>query len=392
MSVALREVADARLDLQKWMKERDYAGHEPYDLLNAPALRGAWARRQPFATIGIQIGKRVGGARLRALLRVPPSKNPKAFALVLAAVCELARNGEDTRSEAEYLKSELQRLRSSGEAEACWGYDWDFVSLRGARLPAFRPNCIATCFTASALLDMSEAFGDEEAKSLAWSAARFIVTRLPRSVETESEICWSYTPDGRTRIFNNSVLAGALLARIAAQGGPAEYGDLALRTMEYLARAQHADGAWAYGAGRMQGWIDHFHTGYNLGALAEFQRLTGDARYDTVLQRGLRFYLDNFFTADLAPKYFHDAVYPVDIHSCAQAVISLCDLAAHIPDWEERALAVARWTLANMRGDDGAFFYQRHRFTVNRTRYMRWGQAWMYRALVRLEHALTAHA
>ena len=48
-------------------------------------------------------------------------------------------------------------------------------------------------------------------------------------------------------------------------------------------------------------------------------------------------------------------------------------------------MAVARWTLQHMRGSDGTFFFQAHRFWTNRTPYMRWGQAWMFHALARLK-------
>ena len=37
-----------------------------------------------------------------------------------------------------------------------------------------------------------------------------------------------------------------------------------------------------------------------------------------------------------------------------------------------------------MAAADGSFYYQRHRLWTNRTPYMRWGQAWMLRALAKL--------
>src|SRR5581483_3698300 len=77
-----------------WLEERDYAGYEPYDLLNSKYLRG-WARRQPFATFFVQSGKRFGGEALRRALRVPPSRNAKALGLVLAAYCDLKDSGWD---------------------------------------------------------------------------------------------------------------------------------------------------------------------------------------------------------------------------------------------------------------------------------------------------------
>ena len=38
--------------------------------------------------------------------------------------------------------------------------------------------------------------------------------------------------------------------------------------LEYLLRTQRADGSWWYGEDSKYHWIDNFHTGYNLGALA----------------------------------------------------------------------------------------------------------------------------
>src|SRR5574337_124335 len=164
-----QNLEDALRSLQSCIKVRDYAGHEPYALLNSPYLAGQWARRPPFNVLFIQFGKRFGGALLRRILRVPVSKNPKALGLMLSAYADLAHSGEDIESEAQYLKSELGRLRSPGERTSCWGYDWDYFSLRGTSVPAFGPNCIASYFCGSALLDMFEALGDTEAKQMALS-------------------------------------------------------------------------------------------------------------------------------------------------------------------------------------------------------------------------------
>ena len=110
----------------------------------------------------------------------------------------------------DWLKNELIRLRSPHESEFCWGYDWDYLSLRGPRLPAFSPNCIASYFCATAMLEMSEVFGDPEAREIGESVARFMASRLQRSFESEDEVCFSYTPNGKTWIYNSSALVGVL--------------------------------------------------------------------------------------------------------------------------------------------------------------------------------------
>ena len=369
--------------LHEWLAEGDYAGYEPYDLLNSPYLRG-WARRQPFATCFIQSGRRFGGLALRRLLRVPESRNPKALGLILSAYCDLARAGWSLRAETDHVRRLLLDLRSCGEEQFCWGYDWHYVSLRGAHLPAFSPNSIATVFCAEAFLDHADVFRDRVSHEIATTAAEWLVTRLNRSVHEREQICFSYTPHDRTRIFNNSALIGALLARLSDCPGLSHYGELARKVMQFLVNGQSADGSWPYGLARSQGWVDSFHTGYNLCALLAYQRLTGDDSFTEALVRGYNFYHHCLFREDGAPRYFVGHDFPVDVHACSQAILTFCDFAEFDPSALRQAERVARWTTAHLLNPDGSFAYQLHRFRKDSTPYVRWSQAWMLRALARL--------
>ncbi len=369
--------------LNDWLIARDYAGYEPYDLLNSPYLRG-WAHHQPFATFFLQSGRRFGGLALRRALHVPESRNPKALGLVLAAYCDLARSGWKTRALAAHAKQLLLALRSPGESSFCWGYDWHYASLRGARLPAFSPNSIATVFCADALLDHAETFHDSNSRELALSASEWLVSRLNRSVNDLHQLCFSYTPHDRTRIFNNSALIGAFLARISIFPGLSYYRPTARRVMQFLANHQSADGSWPYGLARSQRWIDSFHTGYNLCALLDYQRLTGDDSFAGTLARGYNFYQHRFFRPDGAPRYFPNRAFPIDIHACSQAILTFCAFSDLDPTAQRQAEMIARWTADHLRDPDGSFAYQLHRFHKDSTPYVRWSQAWMLRALAKL--------
>lgn len=378
--------------LQSWIEVRDYAGHEPYDILNAPLLSSRWLRKSLLTVALIQAGKRWGGHRLRRLLRVPASKNPKALALVLSGYCDRTHLGESDRVRTDYLKAELRRLRSPGEETFCWGYDWDVRLLRNTVLPAFSPNAVATVFAGQALLDLAELANDEEAAEMARSAGKFFVSRLNRTVNTPQALCFSYTPGDTGRVYNSSALAAAFLARLEVRLGFPGGLELSRRVMQYLAGQQAEDGSWFYGAGRMQRWIDNFHTGYMLDALLEYQNLTGDCSFDAAICKGHNYYSRFFFDHDGAPKYFHNCRYPIDIHCCAQAILTSCAFADRDSQSLQNASNVADWTFRNMRGEDGAFYYQKHRIRLNRSTYMRWGQAWMFRALSRLLRVLSRQA
>ncbi len=317
---------------------------------------------------------------------MPRSKNPKALGLFLSGYCDLARGGEDTRAYALGLKDVLKRSRCPEESNFCWGYDWDYVSLRGSSMAAYSPNAVASVFCGQALLDMAEVFGDGEAGEMASSVGRFFVSRLKRSVDTPQSLCFSYTPQNRTRIFNTSALVGAFLARLAKFEVNAGYQQLAGRAMQYVSDQQRADGSWTYGVQRRQAWVDNFHTGYNLCALRDYEEASGDASFRKTLDRGYNFYRQVMFTRDGAPRYYSDRTYPVDIHACAQALVVFCDFSAVQSDAHENGWKVLRWTLEKMQAPDGSFYYQRHLFWVNKLAYMRWGQAWMFRALTRMKY------
>jgi hypothetical protein len=373
--------------LRTWIETRQFAGYEPFDLLNSPFLNGAWARRALPAILLIQAGKRFAGLQLRQRLKIPPSRNPKALGLCLSAYCDLAQAGYDVSAEAAWLKNELIRLRSPHEAEYCWGYDWDYVSLRGARIPAFAPNCIASYFCGTAMMEMHRVFDDSEALEIAESAARFLVTRLHRSFESNDAICFSYTPADKTQIYNSSALAAVFLARIGSLRQDQEYLSLAHKAMVFLQRGQLKTGGWYYGRLRRQRWIDGFHTSYNVCALLDYQRITGDRTFQDTMLLGHRYYQTHFFTGQGAPKYFHDRTFPIDIHACSQAILHFVAFSSIDPQALELAQRTYRWTTRNMAASDGAFYYQRHRCWTNRAPYMRWGQAWMLRALAKLRLA-----
>ncbi len=386
-----RGLAEATQALRTWIESRQFEGYEPFDLLNSPYLGRSFlrlpARQELPGILIIQAAKRFAGERIRRLLKVPPSRNPKALGLCLSAYCDLARSSCDVSAQAIWLKNELIRLRSPYESEFCWGYDWDFLSLRGPRLPAFSPNCIASYFCATAMLEMSEVFGDPEARAIGESAARFMATRLQRSFESDDAVCFSYTPNGKTWIYNSSALVGVLLARVGRLLGNDTYLSLARKAMVFLEKGQLESGGWYYGQLRRQRWIDSFHTSYNVCALLDYQRITGDPSFEHAMLTGHRYYQAAFFTKEGAPKYFHNRVFPIDIHACSQAILHFAAFSSIDPAALERASKTFRWTAANMAAANGSFYYQRHRLWTNRTPYMRWGQAWMLRALARLQVA-----
>src|SRR5260370_31589292 len=83
-------VDSSRLALQNWVEQRDYAGHEPFDILSSPLLQCRWARRWPFAIPFIHFGKPFAWLGVRRSVRVPDTQNRPALGLFLSTYCDFA--------------------------------------------------------------------------------------------------------------------------------------------------------------------------------------------------------------------------------------------------------------------------------------------------------------
>ncbi|MCA1615509.1 MAG: hypothetical protein LC800_15700, partial [Acidobacteria bacterium] len=206
------------------------------------------------------------------------------------------------------------------------------------------------------------------------------------SEESGEEVCFSYTPRDRARVFNASLLAAEALAATGARAGDEGLRREAARAARYVARRQRADGSWAYGADSYQSWADNFHTAFVLTSLARVAAACGDSsgEFAPALRRGFDFWRGNFFAADGFPKFTPGRAHPADAHSSGAALVALAELKDLSPAAPPLAARVARWTLDNLRDPRGFFYYQRRRTHTVRTPYMRWSQGWMMYGLAKL--------
>ncbi len=208
---------------------------------------------------------------------------------------------------------------------------------------------------------------------------------MPRTVDTETELCFSYAPNTDTRIFNASLLAAEVLASVGKSTGEEELIDLAERAARYVVNNQQPDGSWLYGAEPKQAWIDNFHTAYVLFSLKRIIDISiRKNEFQPALERGYQYWKNNFFLADGWPKYYDHDLYPADAHAAASAIVTFLECRELDDDALRLAQQVATWTIENLRDSRGFFYYQRRRFYTVRKPYMRWTQAWMLYALSRL--------
>jgi hypothetical protein len=360
-----------------------WRGWDPYDALRSPLVRAlSFGRRWPRIA-WIQLVKR-SPVNLRPALLVTQSTNPKALGLVARAlVAEGRARGLDRRPQVERLLSELDRLRSPRATGSGWGYPFDWQS-RAFFVPENTPSIVASTFVANAYLDAYREWGVGRWLGRARETCDFILHDLHRTPGPDGSFCFSYTPVDRGCVHNANLLGAELLARVAAETHEPALREAALASARFTLRAQAADGSWPYGTAPFQSWIDSFHTGFDLVSLLSIVEACDKQEWVGALRRGYAFYRDRLFLADGTPKYFHDSIYPIDIHSAAQALVTFAVFSRLEPDALGIAGRVAGWTFDNMRDRNGRFYFQRHARYTHRTPFVRWGQAWMVYGLARL--------
>lgn len=375
--------------LARWCREHEYAGFDPFDGLNSRLWQATPLSSSRAARIlWTQLFKRFP-LNLRPLARVPVERNSKGLALfALAKLADFRRlKSVEAEREARELVDDLIAARIEGWSGAAWGYNFDWQG-RAFFAPRGTPTIVPTAFAARALLEAAHAFRDESYLRTARSTCDFILRDLHRTAETAEEVCWSYSPHDRTRVFNASLLAAETLALVGHETGEQELLEWAIRGARYVTRRQREDGSWAYGADGYQSWADNFHTAFVLQSLARIMKSCDDERggeLDRSVRRGYEFWRDRFFLATGWPKYYHDRLYPADAHAAGAAIAALTELQWVDEGALELAETVALWAIHNLQdARRGYFYYQRRRFYTVRTPYMRWSQGWMLYGLARL--------
>lgn len=382
--VKTASVKSCALHLFEYCQKNNWAGFDPYDALNSRLLsQTPFLKSRVFRIAITQLLKRLP-LNLRPCLLIPQEQNPKALGIFLMALLKLKRVGLLEQDDLiKPMVARITALRSPGTPFWCWGYSFPWQT-RTILVPRWAPNIVCTSFVANALLDTYEEFREPEYLGMAVSAGDYILSTLYWT-GSDGVASFSYPLPGlKSQVHNANFLAAALLCRIYKHCGEAKFLEAALRSTRYSASQQRKDGSWAYGEQSTQGWVDNFHTGYNLCALRTIGECAETREFESHLAKGFVFYRSRFFTKDGAPKYFHDRTYPIDIHSIAQSIItlvSLKDLERGNLQW---AHAVWKWAFSHMWDKDGYFYYRVLRFWTVRISYMRWSQAWMLLALATL--------
>jgi len=364
-------------NLLSYIERNDYCGYDPYDALNSPLLRrvgstGRWMR------VGLTQFLRRCPINLRPVLATAKGHNPKGIGLFLWGYVKLYTLERRQRylDAIDHLLDLLEDLRCTGYSGNCWGYNFDWQSRLYLR-PKGTPTIVNSSFVGHALLDCFEMTGVARALDLALSVPDFILNDLYRT-PWAGTFCFSYSPTDMEVVHNANLLGASVLLRLAKYRHEQASVEAGLRSLAFSMRHQRPDGSWYYADTVRQKWIDSFHTGFNLQALRFILKEGYAGEYASAYRKGVQYYADNFFLADGTPKYYHQRLYPIDIHAPAQAVSFFSGEGEKYSALTDK---IAQWMLDHMYDSRGFFYFRKGRFLTNRIPYMRWSQAWAFHAL-----------
>jgi polysaccharide biosynthesis protein VpsJ len=197
-----------------------------------------------------------------------------------------------------------------------------------------------------------------------------------------------------TPVYNVNALIAAACHRLSTVGirDIDSNGRRADKLLRFVLSGQRLDGSWPYAKDDRGQWVDGYHSGYVLETLGYFLHSSSEAQVGDAIQRGIAFFRDSLIDSDGCPKYYSNRRYPIDVQNCAQAIQTVARLLPHFDGGIDLLLRILRTVKAALfvRQDPstGYFMASRTRWSVNKTAYVRWGQAPMVLALTHACNAL----
>jgi len=379
-----------------WLEKNGWKGYDPYDIKEIRIVRKILYAKSPLASRtvsrGLSLILRLFPLAARKILGVEKRLNAKGIGLFASSFInryQMTGNPED-RAEAEELLTWLSNHRSPGYSFPGWGYPFDWQS--DVLIPKGTPSAVVSSIVGDAFWKAYRAFGDQTYLDVCAGICRFFLTSLNIETMAPDIICFSYTPLDRFRVHNANLFVAEFLLRIGKETGTTVFWDMGRRAAQFALSEQNMDGSIYYwgraGAASRIGRIDHYHSGFELRLLHRIAGLTGENVFRTAALRYAAFYRDRLLLPagfGCIPKMRPGRVYPVDIHSCAEALLVQAEAGSLFPDSDRLLDGLLLWILPRMGLKKGSFAFSLQKIGPliwkQKIPYIRWGQAWMLYAL-----------
>jgi len=372
--------------LEGWIELNGWDGYDPYD------VQDYFIQREKSGNPLSEDEKKAllyrndtEPIRLREELGIPKRRNPKALGLLISSKATLFKvsNNEDYLYEAEEIADWLLRNPAEGYENLCWGYPFDWQSK--VFIPQGTPSVIATTAVGDGLWELYSITKDPKYIEACISICEFILNDLNRDDLGSDGICFSYTPIDNFHVHNANLFAAEFLARIGVDIENKEYIRFAERAIDYAISEQNPEGNIFYWGKVQQDWglyNDHYHTGFEIRCLYNSYHHLGHYKIKQAYEKYLEFYKRSFIMEDGRPPHFPVSYnnLNVNIHGAAESILMMSMLT---PEHEELFPHIKQnfeWIISHLQTPEGWFGYSWNEDKQVSAPYLRWGEAWMFRA------------
>jgi len=317
-----------------------------------------------------------------------PQRFPIADAHYAMGFCFLAQGLEQEQYHCRAVRflEVLDQTRCPGYDHYCWGYPYDWVTMRGT-IEEGTPLITTVPYVYEAFKHAYQIDGDDRWFRIMRSIAQHAF-RDYKDFETSpcASTC-SYTPDPQDslRVINANAYRAFLLTSAAMDFSETKYWKIAERNLNFVIECQNPDGSWYYANDGERHFIDHFHTCFVLKALAKIEMLTGDPKCTHAIDRGVAYYVSNLFDERGLPRPFSRpprlTIYRRELYDYAECINLAILLRGRYPELDGILSNVLTQILTVWQKSDGSFRSRRLLLGWDDTPMHRWGQAQMFRSL-----------
>jgi len=382
------QVEQSLMRLDRWITRNGWAGFDPYDLKKHTLLTPSQTWGRKVLRQSILYAESFFPLLLRRLLRIPREINPKAMGLFASGYRILyeATQQELYLRQAKEALTWLEAHPCPDYSGMCWGHPFSWQSK--ILIPKNTPSSVITAIIGDAFWRFYQSTQDHRFLQHCRSICEFFLRHLNIDVLKEDSLCFSKTPLDHFHIHNGNLFVADFLIKVGKVSGQKHYLEMAKKALTYTLNQQNEDGSFCYWGKDQEKEckIDHYHSGFEIRSLHSIWKSMRNPRVYEALRRYYRFYCENLFTSEGYPEMKPQSLYPINIHSCAEAILCHSTLAPDFPEALGHLKRCVPWILQTMQHPEGWFIYM-----VRKTKtgfdwklnipYIRWGQAWMLRAL-----------
>ena len=280
----------------------------------------------------------------------------------------------------------LKSTRCAGYTNYCWGYPFNWVTLRGT-IEEGTPLITTVPYVYEAFKQVWEIDKAEEWRQIMESVAEHALLDYKDFETSASASTCSYTPDpGQSiAVVNANAYRAFLLTSAAKDFAEEKYWKVAERNLNFVLESQNEDGSWYYAKDGKRNFVDHFHTCFVLKALAKVETLIDHPGCTRAIDRGIEYYSQNLFEEGGSPKPFSRrprlTVYQRELYDYAECVNLAVLLSGRYSKLDNLLRGVLHEILTVWQKQDGSFRSRRLLVGWDNTPMHRWAQAQLFRSL-----------